>query len=61
MLKPLATLEDVPTESIGGGWQPHTMTAPEIYILYVCWPGLIIQSKASVYRSLSRALNGSSR
>lgn len=40
---------------------PHTTTAGEIYVLYVCWPGLIIQSNASEDPSMSRALSGSSR
>lgn len=61
MLKAIASLEDVTADSTGGGWQPHTMTTPEIYTLYVCWPGLIIQSNAGEDPSLSRALNGSSR
>lgn len=61
MLEPIPTLEDVPADSARGGWQPHTMTACEIYILYVCWPGLIIQRNAGEDPSLSTALNGSSR
>lgn len=40
---------------------PHTTTAAEIYVLYVCWAGLIIQSDASEDPSMSRALSGSSR
>lgn len=61
VLVSVPTLEDVPADSTGGGWQLHTMTTLEIYILYVCWPGLIIQSNAGEDPSLSRALNGSSR
>lgn len=61
MLQPIPTLDNVSADRTGGGWQPHTMTACEIYILYVCWPGLIIQSNAGEDPSLSRALNGCSR
>lgn len=61
VLVSIPTLEDVPADSTGGGWQLHTTTALEIYILYVCWPGLIILSNAGEDPSLSRALNGSSR
>lgn len=39
----------------------HTTAAGEIYVLYVCWPGLIIQSSACEDPSMSRALSGSSR
>lgn len=61
MLEPILTSEDLSADITGGGWQPYTMTAPEIYILYVCWPGLIILSNAGEYPSLSGALNGASR
>ena len=61
MLGAITTLENVPADSTGGGWQPHTMTTCEIYTLHVCWPGLIIQSNAGEDPSMSRALNGSSR
>lgn len=61
MPEPITTLEAVPADSTGGGWQHRTMTTREIYTLPVCWPGLIIQSNAGEDPSLSRALNGSSR
>lgn len=59
-MEPITTLEDVPEASAGGRWQTHPMTAHEIYMVHVFWPGLIIQSNAGQDPSLLRALNGSS-